>query len=375
MPSHIAHVCVDDFFVAVERQADPTLVGLPVVIGGSADSPGRVVAASVEAMACGVVPGLRLRDAAALCPEAAFLPGRLDRVLDAASLVDETLRRVAGPVEWTAIDEAVLDLAQLDRARARRVAETVRSAIGETGHDVAVGVADTRTAARVAARMARPRGLLVILPGYDGRFLSGLAPACLGELDPPVLQALAAAGVHTLGQLALLPAADAIALLGRTGPHIARLAAGDDPRRVHPTPHPSRLSRSRHFTTTASAAEAAGAVDHLVEDLSGALARFGCVARSVSVRVEDAGGRSLSRAMDVTPASGQAPALAKCAALLLARLAESPARVVRRISVSLTQLSQAREQIALFDAPDGRAALASGASGPMRARRPSPQGW
>ncbi len=356
--SHVAHVWVDDFFVAVERQADATLRDRPVVVGGSADSPGRVVAASIEAMACGVVPGVRLRDAGNLCPDAAFLPGRLDRVLDAASLVDETIRMVAGPVEWLAVDEAVLDLAQLDRVRARRVAERIREAIGALGYAAAVGVADTRTAARVAARMARPHGMLVVLPGYDGRFLSGLAPACLGEIDPPTLDTLAGAGIDTLGTLAALSPQEAFALLGQPGPQLARRAAGEDVRRVRPTPRPARLCRVHRFESDATPAQAAHAGEALVEDLARALARFGCVARGIGVRVEDARGAAAARTVDVTPASGLSQALMRVAVPLVTRLAA--ASPVRRLVVSAVQLSADREQLALFREVPPRAAVGFG---------------
>jgi DNA polymerase-4 len=366
--SHVAHVWVDDFFVAVERQADASLATRPIVIGGAADSPARVVAASVDAMACGVVPGLRLRDAAALCPDAAFLPGRLDRVLDAASRVDETLRTVAGPVEWLAIDEAVLDLAHLDRVRAGRVAENLRSAVGDLGHAVAVGVADTRTAARVAARMARPQGILVVLPGYDARFLAGLAPACLAELDQAALQVLTAAGIETLGQLASMSLHDVFGLLGRVGPQVARRAAGEDSRHVRSTPKPTRLCRVHQFTGNASPADVADAAAALAEELGRALARFSCVARSISVRLEDACGTSLSRSADVAPATGQPRTLSRSAGSLLRRL--SGVSPVRRLVLSVSQLSQAREQITLFDSPEWRPAVGSGRSRPSAARRP-----
>ena len=310
--TRVAHVWVDDFFVRVERQANPALVGQPVVIGGSPGCPGRVVAASVEAMACGVHPGVTLADAAQLCPEAAFRPGRLDKVLEASATVEEAVRCVAGPVEWCAIDEAVVDLARLDRPRARRMAEDLRGAVREAGHDAAVGVADTRTGARVAARLARPQGVLEVLPGYDGRFLAGLDLACFDDLDGAASARLRAAGIHSLGALANMPPPDLLSVLGRDAQTVARRAAGIDVRPVVPTLAPRRICRVHRFPEVATAAEAIDRLRHLIDAAAMALRRFGCVAGTVTLRIEDPEGGSVGRVAETATATAN-PSLLRAA--------------------------------------------------------------
>jgi DNA polymerase-4 len=347
--THVAHVWVDDFFVRVERHANPALSGQPVVIGGSPGSAARVVAASVEAMACGIVPGLSLAEAARRCPDAAFRPGRLDQVLEAAAMVEEAVRRVAGPVEWIAIDEAVLDLAPLDRRRARRVAEELRDAIRVVGHDAAVGVADGRTAARMAARLARPQGVLVVLPGCDTRFLAGLDLACLDELDAGAQQRLRAAGVCTLGDLAARSPHDVTALLGRDGLLTARRAAGIDPRPVAPAGCPRRVCRQLRFEGAHDPPAVLRAVRDLVESGAAALRQFGWVAGSVTVRIEDAAGASASRSADIggpTSCAGPLAAVAAGLALLL-----STGRDVHAVAITLGRLSGTPDQFRLFDGP------------------------
>ena len=347
--THVAHVWVDDFFVRVERQACPALEGRPVVIGGSPGSAGRVVAASVEAMASGVLPGMTLAEAAAACPDAAFRPGHLDRVLEASALVEETVRRVAGAVEWCAIDEAVLDLAAMDRGRARRVAENLREAIRRLGHDAAIGVADTRTAARVAARLARPQGVLVVLPGCDGRFLAGLDVACLDEVDLDAQARLRAADVATLGELAALAPDRAAALLGRDAATLVRLAAGLDARTVTSTGFPRRISRTHAFTDVPDTGGLNERLDSLLASACAALTHFGCLARSLTVRVEDAGHQSLARTTELDAPTASVVLWRRAAGEALTRVATG--REVRAMSVTLGRVSRTREQLALFDLP------------------------
>jgi DNA polymerase-4 len=354
--THIAHVWVDDFFVRVERQANPALAGRPVVIGGSPDSAGRVVAVSVEAMACGVHPGIALVDAERLCPDAAFRPGRIDHVLEAAASVEEAVRRVAGPVEWCATDEAVLDLAQLDRTRVRRIAEELREAVRDVGHDAAVGVADTRTGARVAARLARPCGVLVVLPGCDGRFLAGLDLACLDELETDAVSRLRAAGVHTLGELARLAPADLACFLGREAQSIARRAAGIDARPVAATAFPRRVCRSGRFDAPPSAADVLVVMRDLVDAASISLRRFGCVARTVTLRVEDVRGISVSRSVDVGVATSRTELFVSAIQAHAARVATG--LDVGAVAVTLGSLSRDREQLGLFGGASQRSASA-----------------
>src|SRR5687767_2484539 len=193
--AHIVHIDLNDFLVSVERKHKPSLNGRPVVIGGQPTGWGRVVAASREAAQRGVKAGMSLSVAASRCPSAIFLDGEFDRYLDASAAIDELLREPRLPVEWTSIDSVFIDASGGgaagsatgggSRANARQVAERLQTALrNQLGFEAACGIASTKIAAQIASRLARPAGLLYVLPGYEERLLAPLDVALLPDLPP-----------------------------------------------------------------------------------------------------------------------------------------------------------------------------------------------
>lgn len=293
--AHILHIDLHDFLVAVERKHDPTLIGRPVVIGGQPTGWGRVVAVSQEAADRGVKPGMSLSVAASRCPAAIFLDGAFDRYLDASAAIDERLREAGVPVEWTSIDSVFLDLtpgpsASLRGAAApapRALAERLQTALrDQLGFETACGIASTKIAAQIASRLARPAGLLFVLPGYEERLMAPLDVAMLPDLPPGLAPRLQRAGVLRLGHLAAMDLQTAEGLLGRRAAEFARLARGLDERAVDGTAPPRSIAREVTLPQpTQSPAELESVAQYLTETLAGRLRRMGCFAQTITVRL------------------------------------------------------------------------------------------
>jgi nucleotidyltransferase/DNA polymerase involved in DNA repair len=137
---------------------------------------------------------------------------------------------------WTrpSADEAVLvsTLAGAPWARRRSPmdwAGSLRDEIAKELHlDASVGIASTLVAARICSRMARPRGILLWMPGQERQLLEGLPLEDLDELRPAQLARLRSRGIRTLDEMACLGTEDARALLGVEGQRLLALVRGED---------------------------------------------------------------------------------------------------------------------------------------------------
>src|SRR5437899_1674508 len=118
------------------------------------------------------------------------------------------------------------------------------------------GLAQSKLVARIASRLARPRGVIHVLDGYEARFLSPLKLEVLPGLDPALARRLRAAGFRRLGQLAKLTEPQLSLLAGRTGTALGRRAAGVDPSRIRRTALPPPRIQDRDLPSASADADA-----------------------------------------------------------------------------------------------------------------------
>lgn len=156
----------------------------------------------------------------------------IEAVVELNHAVDRCLSKMSPGWERPSADEAVLvaeapwkgDGSPLDWADAVR-----RLIHSELGLDCSVGIASTRVAARVCSRLARPRGALLWLEGYERELIDDIPLEELDELTPEQVADLRSRGLRTLGEMACLSTEDARSLLGSSAVKLVGLVRGLDP--------------------------------------------------------------------------------------------------------------------------------------------------
>ena len=169
----------------------------------------------------------------------------LDVLMSLTDRLDQALARHGSGWERPSADEAVLatDPPWGETARPMDWAGALRDSVEhELGLDCSVGIASTRFAARICSRIARPRGVLLWLAGYEDGLIASLPLEELDELTPNQLAKLRAHGVKTLGEMSSLASVEARAIFGSQASKLISLVRGLD--RSADRGEGSRLSRA-----------------------------------------------------------------------------------------------------------------------------------
>src|SRR5437867_6927320 len=90
----ILHADVDSFYASVEQRDDPSLRGLPVIVGA-----GVVLAASYEAKAYGIRTPMGGALARRLCPQAIVVRPRMEAYSEASKAMFEVFNNTTPFVE------------------------------------------------------------------------------------------------------------------------------------------------------------------------------------------------------------------------------------------------------------------------------------
>ena len=164
MNDTFALVDCNNFYVSCERVFDPSLEGKPVVVLSNND--GCVVSRSNEAKRLGIGMGVAFFEIKDFADKHGVeaLSSNYTLYADMSRRVMETLCNFTPEIEVYSIDEAFLNLAGLGENPtdcSRRIRRTVKQ---WTGMPVSIGIARTKTLAKIANRFAKR------LPEADGMY-------------------------------------------------------------------------------------------------------------------------------------------------------------------------------------------------------------
>lgn len=353
----ILHADLDSFYASVEQRDDPSLRGLPVIVGG-----GVVLAASYEAKAYGVRTAMGGGQARRLCPQVIVVPPRMRAYTEASQAVFEVFHDTTPLVEPVSVDEAFLDVGGLGRVSGTpvqigaRLRERVRV---DVGLPITVGIARTKFLAKVASQEAKPDGLLLVEPDRELAFLHPLPVRRLWGVGAKTAEKLRLHGIHTVADVAELSETSLGAMVGPAmGRQLFALAHNIDRRRVVTGVRRRSVGAQRALGragNTMSAHEIDAVVVNLVDRITRRMRAAGRTGRTVVLRLRfDDFGRvtrshTLPRATASTDAVlGAARELVAAAAPLIAE------RGLTLVGFAVSNID--RDGAAQLELPFGRAA-------------------
>ena len=241
MDRNIFFLDVISFFITVERVANPSLRGKPVVISPG-ESRSLVLAASAEAHGDGVTRGMSLSRSRRLCPGVTVIPPNDSLYRRASRAVFDTLARFTPVIEPVGPGHAYLDMTGTGRLLGPPpdIARTLRREIkARLRLESTVGLAPNKLLSNAAAHFIKPEDIFAIRAGEEERFLAPLPVTFIPELreDPagkPVLRRLREINLLRLGEVAVFPSPLLITLFGEFGCMLSERSRGIDPRPVRP---------------------------------------------------------------------------------------------------------------------------------------------
>lgn len=349
----VMHCDLDCFFAAVEELDNPRLVGRPVIVGGDPDRRGVVSTANYAARKFGIHSAMSAAVARQLCPDAVFLRPRFDRYRELSERVMAILDDYFLVREQVSIDEAYGELPPgvPGCRRAEEIARELRGRVrAETGLTISVGVARSKSIAKIASDHGKPDGCVIVRPGTELDFLAPLPVGKLSGVGPQTREKLERLGIATVGQIAAARLSDLQRHFGKHGRWLWEIANANDERPVVADHGPPK-SVSRERTYERDLADTERAVEQLRElavDVARRSHREEVRGRSVVLKVKWADFRLMTRHRSLPALTDEAEPIAEAAVALfhdeIAPLLDG-SRAIRLLGIGLAGIPQAEDVV------------------------------
>lgn len=244
----IVHMDLDSFFVSVECLENSSLVGKPVLIGGTGDR-GVVASCSYEARKFGVRSAMPMKLARRLCPDAIIIRGDHERYSYYSNVVTEIIKEGVPVYEKASIDEFYLDLSGMDKFFGcyKWATELRQKIMKNTGLPISFGLSQNKTVSKIATGEVKPNGQTQISFGEEKPFLAPLPVQKIPMVGEKTYSLLRGLGVEKVATIQQMPITLMENVLGETGIVIWKKANGIDNTPVEPYSERKSISTEETF--------------------------------------------------------------------------------------------------------------------------------
>jgi DNA polymerase-4 len=284
---HIAHLDVDDFYIACERAINSKLVRSPLIIGGGKDR-GLVAACSSEARLSGVRRMMPVGLALQLCPTAKLVQADLDLYTKYSHTITEIIKEEAPVTEKAGIDEFYLDLTGMDRFFGcyKWTDELVQKIKKESGLSASFGLSINKTVSKIADVEGKATGKRQVQTEEVRSFLNPLSIEKIPLVGSETYQLLSRIGIRKIQNIAETPVDLLQELLGKNGREIWKRSHGIDTEPVEPYSERKSISAEHVFEKdTIDVKKVKLLLVAMVEKLAFQLRQEAWLASSIHIRI------------------------------------------------------------------------------------------
>lgn len=357
MDKAIVHYDLDSFFVSVERLKNPSLIGKPVVVGGSSER-GVVASASYEARKFGVHSAMSSQMAKRLCPDAVFIKGDYESYTQYSDMVTEIISDSVPVLEKASIDEFYCDFSGMEKffgcfKWATKIKDAVKK---ETGLTTTFALSTNKTVSKVATNEVKPDGKSHVMAGMEKQFLYPLAVSKLPMIGEVTTKTLRNMGVQNIGALSEMPLTLLESVFGKSGRMFWERANGIDETPIFPYHDQKSVSKELTFhQDTTDITKIKSLLFHMVESLTFDLRKQVKCAGIIAVKVRYSNFDTHTKQMNIFYTSDDSVIIGKVTELF-DRLYDRRL-LIRLVGVRLSKLVQGYSQINLFDNSSKMASL------------------
>ena len=339
----ILHVDMDSFYASAEIRRNPAFAAKPVIVGADPrEGKGRgvVVACNYVSRGYGVRSGMPISRAWALCPGAVYVRPDFDYYVSLSTKVMEVVRRFADKFEQVSIDEAFLDVS--DRVKTPAAALSLverlrRELIEKTGLTCSVGIAENKSAAKIATDINKPDRVTLIPRGRAKEFLAPLPIGRITGVGRKTELLLQGLGITTIGDLQKADENQLGRRLGRMARWLVQVANGVERAEIREQPSRS-LSTERTLeedTTDWDVIEQM--VGAMAEELASRAVDARLSFKSVGIKIRFQGFETHTRETRLVASTQDRGVIRREALLLLSRF-RSGKKKVRLVGVRISGL-------------------------------------
>jgi DNA polymerase IV (archaeal DinB-like DNA polymerase) len=282
------------FYPSCEELRDPSLKGKAHAVIMTDEKMGDIIKGAVsscsyEARRYGVSSAMSLSKAKSLCPDLILHPVDIPYYRGISEQVMNAVQGYADTLEQASIDEAFLDcttriLSESPETYAAKIKKTIKDKC--SGLSCSIGVASTKSAAKIASDFEKPDGLTVVYPIELKKFLESLDVGTVAGIGPKTQRALKEMSIDTLGQLAKADVQKLKERFGKNGYWMWKVANGTDDEIVAPRVDNVSLSTENTLDVyTRDREKIHGVLDELVDDIFQRVREHGYLFRTVGIKL------------------------------------------------------------------------------------------